>query len=76
MKTAKVFKNGQSEAVRLPKEFRFETSEVYIHRIGSAVMLLPINHPWQNLIDSLETFSSDYFADGVRDQAQQVRKAI
>ena len=39
MKTAKLFKNGESQAVRLPKEFRFAGEEVFIKRVGSAVVL-------------------------------------
>ena len=41
MKTAKLFRNGQSQAVRLPKEFRFEGEFVYIKRSGNAIVLLP-----------------------------------
>ena len=40
MKTAKLFKNGQSQAVRLPKEFRMTGNEVYIKRQGEAIVLL------------------------------------
>ena len=42
MTTAKLFINGRSQAVRLPKEFRFEGDEVGIKRVGSAVLLFPI----------------------------------
>ena len=60
MKTAKLFQNGQSQAVRLPKEFRFEGSQVYIQRVGSAVVLLPYAAPWEALFESLDLFSVDY----------------
>ncbi|MCK5801521.1 MAG: AbrB/MazE/SpoVT family DNA-binding domain-containing protein [Lentisphaeria bacterium] len=46
MKTAKLFKNGQSQAVRLPKEFRFEGTSVFIHHVGSYVVLVPEQDPW------------------------------
>ena len=62
MQTAKLFPNGQSQAVRLPKEFRFEGDRVYIQRVGEAVVLLPYQRPWQVLLDSLGQFSAD-FAD-------------
>jgi antitoxin VapB len=62
MKTAKLFQNGQSQAVRLPKEFRFEGNEVYIQRVGSAVVLLPYAEPWEALFESLDQFSDDYAA--------------
>jgi len=48
--------------VRLPKEFRFEGSEVYIQRVGSAVVLLPYAEPWDALFESLGQFSDDYAA--------------
>ena len=46
MKKAKLFLNGKSQAVRLPKEFRFEGTEVFIQRVGPGVMLFPIDDPW------------------------------
>lgn len=47
MTTAKLFKNGRSQAVRLPKEFRFEGTEVFIHKEGNAVILSPVeNRQW------------------------------
>lgn len=63
MKTAKLFQNGQSQAVRLPKEFRFEGDEVIIKRSGNAVVLIPANHLWDALADSLGKFSSDFMDD-------------
>ena len=60
MKVAKLFKNGQSQAVRLPKEFRFEGTQVFIKRIGNAVLLLPEQDSWQGLFDSLGLFSDDF----------------
>ena len=64
MQTAKLFPNGQSQAVRLPKEFRFEGDRVYIQRVGEAVVLLPYQRPWQVLLDSLSQFSTDFAAEG------------
>jgi antitoxin VapB len=46
METAKLFQNGKSQAVRLPKEYRFRSDRVYIKRVGSAVILLPYQTPW------------------------------
>jgi antitoxin VapB len=46
METAKVFWSGRSQAVRLPKEFRFDAGEVRIRRHGDAVILEPIAHDW------------------------------
>ena len=60
METAKLFKNGKSQAVRLPKEFRFGSDRVYIKRVGDAVILLPYQTPWKTLLDSLSQFSDDF----------------
>ncbi len=60
MKTAKLFRNGQSQAVRLPKEFRFEGKQVFIQRVSNAVVLLPVDAPFQILFDSLSLFSDDF----------------
>lgn len=60
METAKLFQNGKSQAVRLPKEFRFGSDRVYIKRIGDAVVLLPYQTPWNTLLDSLSLFSADF----------------
>lgn len=63
MKTAKLFKNGESQAVRLPKEFRFEGDEVLIKKAGNAVVLLPKKKSWDSLVDSLDLFSSDFMTE-------------
>lgn len=63
MKIAKLFRNGDSQAVRLPKEFRFEGTEVLIQRVGDAVVLLPTTHSWKTLTDSLGKFPADFMAD-------------
>lgn len=75
MKTAKLFQNGQSQAVRLPKEFRFEGEEVFIKKSGNVVMLIPVVHSWDSLLGSLDKFSADFMSE--RDQPlQQSREDI
>lgn len=75
MQTAKLFKNGRSQAVRLPKEFRFDGDRVYVKRVGNSVLLIPYREPWQSLFDSLERFSDDYMES--REQpAQQDREVL
>ena len=71
MKTAKLFQNGQSQAVRLPKEFRFEGNEVFIKKVGNGAVLIPIHHPWKSLFDSLSQFSDDFMQ--TREQPEQHR---
>ena len=60
MQQAKLFQNGQSQAVRLPKDFRFEGDSVTIKRVGKAVVLLPMHEPWETLFDALGEFSPDF----------------
>lgn len=75
MKTAKLFQNGQSQAVRLPKEFRFEGDEVIIKRSGNAVILLPAQQSWDVLVNSLGQFSDDFMSDRAQPE-QQVREDL
>ena len=60
MQQAKLFQNGQSQAVRLPKDFRFDGDSVTIKRVGKAVVLLPRIEPWETLFDALGQFSPDF----------------
>ena len=72
MQTAKLFNNGRSQAVRLPKEFRFSGDDVYIKKYQGIVMLMPKESPWTSLVNSLDRFSSD-FMDGRNQPDQQQR---
>lgn len=64
MMTAKLFENGRSQAVRLPKEYRFEGDEVSINKVGDIVILMPKENKWSGLLNSLELFSDDFMSDG------------
>ena len=64
MDTAKIFTNGGSQAVRLPKDCRFSDDEVLVNRIGSIVILMPKDDPWKSMLDSLSLFTEDVLADG------------
>lgn len=64
MMTAKIFENGRSQAVRLPKEYRFRDEEVAINKIGDIVMLIPKENKWSGFLDSLNLFSEDFMSDG------------
>ncbi len=63
MQTAKLFSNGRSQAVRLPKEFQFSGKGVYIRKFEGMVMLLPKKSPWASLMKSLDMFSDDFMTD-------------
>lgn len=71
MERAKLFQSGRSQAVRLPKEFRFTGVEVYVKRVGKAVVLLPVDDAWDSLAQSLDLFSDDYMSERVRPSDQQ-----
>ncbi|SHI22797.1 antitoxin [Pollutimonas bauzanensis] len=60
MDTAKIFWSGRSQAVRLPKEFRFETDEVRIRRHGSAIILEPIAQGWAWLDSIIGSVDKDF----------------
>jgi len=61
--SAKIFMNGQSQAVRLPKECRFEESEVLIKKIGSLVILYPKSAVGDIFAGSLDKFPADFMND-------------
>lgn len=63
MKMAKLFKNGKSQAVRLPKEFRLEGDQVYIKKTGNVVQLIPVSDSWDTLLNSLDKFSDDFMTE-------------
>ena len=69
MKTAKIFINGRSQAVRLPKEFRFSGDDVFIKKVGNMVVLFPKDDPWAPLVGSLDLFTDDFME--TRDQPAQ-----
>jgi antitoxin VapB len=75
MDTAKLFQSGRSQAVRLPKEYRFQGSEVAVKHFGNGVLLLPIEDPWQMLEAGLEAFDPGFVLS--REQPElQMRDAI
>jgi len=69
MQTAKIFINGRSQAVRLPKDFRFDEKDVFIKKIGRMVVLLPKDDPWSSLVNSLDQFTEDFMEN--REQPDQ-----
>ena len=61
METAKIFENGRSQAVRLPKKFRFDTDEVVVQKLGAAVLLVPKDEIWNTFMEGIEGFTDDVF---------------
>lgn len=62
MDTAKLFQNGKSQAIRLPKKYRFQGTKVYIKKMGNAVVLIPEHDSWQSLVEGIHLFSEDFMA--------------
>lgn len=73
MEVAKIFPNGGSQAVRLPKDCRFAEDEILVNRIGNIVILMPKDDPWRGMMDGLKLFTDDFLRDSVEDLDMQER---
>ena len=73
--TARLFQSGRSQAVRLPKDYRFSGREVVVKHFGNGVLLLPIEDPWQLLEAGLEAFEPGFVLSREQPE-QQMRDAI
>jgi antitoxin VapB len=76
MDTAKVFKTGRSQAVRLPKEFRFRADEVCIKRVGSAVLLFPKGSAWRLMGEAIGKVDAHFMADRNQPKRAEERKPL
>jgi antitoxin VapB len=64
MQTAKIFANGGSQAVRLPKDYQFQGKELIAHKVGEAVLLVPYNKKWEVFLHGLNSFTEDFMSEG------------
>ena len=76
MMTAKIFENGRSQAVRLPKEYRFSSDEVLVNKIGDIVVLIPKERKWDSFMKAIDMFTADYMEDGRAVQTLQQREPL
>lgn len=76
MDTAKIFENGRSQAIRLPKKVRFSDGEVYVNRVGEAVILLPKKAIWETFMNGLNSFTDDFLEDGREQEVLTKREAL
>lgn len=76
MEIAKIFTNGGSQAVRLPKGCRFVQDEVLVNRIGSVVILMPKDDPWSSMLQGFNMFSDDFLKQGIEDLPVQEREML
>ena len=76
MHTAKLFKNGRSQAVRLPKDYQFSGSDVFIQKIGDSVIIFPKDKIWKTFLHGLDGFTKDYLREGREQPPMQKRKGL
>ena len=76
MQTAKLFRNGRSQAVRLPKDFQFNGEDVFIRKHGEAVILIPRDKQWDTFLRGLYSFSDDFMQDGREQGEPQERESF
>ncbi len=67
VQVAKLFYSGRSQAMRLPKVFRFEGTEVYIRKVGDDLIISPKRPTWNDFFSTPSAFSDDFLAQ--RDNA-------
>ena len=60
IRTTKVFMNGRSQAVRIPKDYRFDWDEVYVRKQGEGVLITPTQPTWDDFFDQESAFGDDY----------------
>lgn len=70
-KIAKIFMNGRSQAVRLPKEYRFDTDEVYVTKQGKNLIISAKKTTWDEFFDSEPAFEDDFLSDRLDTQPQE-----
>ena len=77
METAKLFTNGRSQAVRLPKKFRLQGKEVFIKKTGAGILLLPKDQSvWDTWEKSLLKGGEPFLTEGDRSQEQPEREGL
>lgn len=74
MLSSRVFTSGNSQAIRLPKEYQVDETELYIQKIGETLILFPKSHPWSTFENSLSQFSDDFLKDGRDQPDMQIRE--
>ena len=63
MEVAKIFSDGEDQLVALPKDFRFKSKEVFINRVGDAVILVPKDRSAIGILTALDMFTEDFMSD-------------
>jgi antitoxin VapB len=78
MQTTKVFRNGNSQAIRIPSELAYERTdiELEIERVGEEIRIRPVRRPLAGVLEKFAKFGPDFMTDGRGDQEQSDREAL
>ena len=76
MQTVKVFRSGNSQAIRIPKEYAVDDLELFIHKVGNSIILTSKDDIWASFRNSLNEFSDDLFSEGREQPAIQERESF
>ena len=76
MSTVKVFKSGNSQAIRIPKEFSVNEEELHIQKAGSSILLTSVSDIWKTFQEGLDSFTDDFLSEGRNQPEQQSREEI
>jgi antitoxin VapB len=60
-----------SQAIRIPKRMKIDDDKVYLKKVGNSLFIIPFHNPWQNMIDSIDSFTPDYMDSREQPQNQQ-----
>ena len=78
MMTGKIFENGRSQAIRLPKEYRFDSTakEVGINKVGDVLVIFPIDSKWAPFLECLNNSTEEFDVEEISDLDLQEREAL
>ena len=76
METARIFENGRSHSEIARKKYRFDGDEVFVQRLGDAVLLTPKADAWQTFMSGLNSFTEDFMTDGREPEIPTVRDSL
>ena len=75
IKTIDIKNNKGEQAIRIPKKMRIDDDKVYLKKVSNSLYIIPYHSPWQNLIESTDSFTSDFMNE--RNQpVQQLRESL
>jgi antitoxin VapB len=76
MQTARLFNDGKNQTVSLPEEYRFGGENVYVQKVGEAIILFPFDKDWETFLHGLNGFSEDFMSEGRFQGNEQLREEL